>query len=168
VKNYANSLLTGLFNRRYLDAEIEMEQLRLKRNQISIGFIMIDIDHFKKFNDTFGHDAGDFVLKNLSKFILDRAREGDIACRYGGEEFILGMHGATLEILKERAEMLRNEVKGISLEYQGQQLNKITLSIGAARYPEHGHTLLNVINAADKALYKAKESGRNCVVICDK
>ncbi|HSM71505.1 MAG TPA: GGDEF domain-containing protein, partial [Anaerolineales bacterium] len=122
-------------------------------------------DHFKQFNDTHGHPAGDALLCEVGKFLQDHLRAEDIACRYGGEEFLLIMPEATLESTQQRAEHLRQEVKGLQAEYKGQVVGGITLSLGVAIYPEHGSTQETLLRAADDALYRAKHEGRNRVVI---
>lgn len=153
--------LTGLFNRRYLDESLSKEIARAGRSGTPVGIIMIDIDHFKRFNDTHGHDAGDTVLQSVGKFISGHVREGDIACRYGGEEFTLIMPGATLESAHARAEELRKGVMSLQITHAGKPLESITLSLGVATFPQFGETGELVIQAADAALYQAKHSGRN-------
>jgi diguanylate cyclase (GGDEF)-like protein len=125
---------------------------------------MIDIDHFKQFNDRFGHDAGDFVLQTLGNFFNEHIRKGDIACRYGGEEFTLILPGASLEVVKKRAEFLRNKVKHLSVEHREHHLGAITFSIGVATFPQHGKRFEELLHAADIALYHAKKQGRDRVV----
>ncbi|MGD9973730.1 MAG: diguanylate cyclase [Desulfatirhabdiaceae bacterium] len=153
--------LTGLFNRRYLDESLGKEIARAGRSGTPVGIIMIDIDHFKRFNDTHGHDAGDTVLQSVGKFISGHVREGDIACRYGGEEFTLIMPGATLESAHARAEELRKGVQSLQITHAGKPLESITLSLGVATFPHFGETGETVIQAADAALYQAKRNGRN-------
>jgi diguanylate cyclase (GGDEF)-like protein/PAS domain S-box-containing protein len=157
--------LTGLFNRRYLEETLEREVHRAKRQQSTIGIVMIDIDYFKRFNDTFGHNAGDAVLQELAIFLKKHIREGDIACRYGGEEMILILPLASLATTLERAEMIREGVKHLVLQYHDRNLDPISLSLGVACYPEHGLTSEVVMKAADAALYCAKQQGRDRVCI---
>jgi len=126
---------------------------------------MFDIDHFKKFNDTFGHDAGDVVLKHIAGLILTGVRDGDIACRYGGEEFVVILPETPLETAAQRAESLRKESSQLVLHHNGQELGSITISVGVASYPQHGKNRDTLIKSADESLYKAKEGGRNRVVI---
>jgi diguanylate cyclase (GGDEF)-like protein len=126
---------------------------------------MFDIDYFKKFNDTFGHDAGDGVLKSVAALMLTGVREGDIACRYGGEEFIFILPNTPLDIAARRAENLRHEVSMMELHHNGHNLGKVTISIGVATYPQHGTTRDTLIKSADEASYQAKETGRNRVVV---
>jgi diguanylate cyclase (GGDEF)-like protein len=157
--------LTGLFNRRYMEESIEREMRRSERSGQPLGIIMLDVDHFKRFNDTFGHEAGDVVLRELGQFLKSMVRGSDIACRYGGEEFMLLLPEASIDITHQRAELIRNGMKHLTLEYRRQALGMVTLSLGAASFPEHGSTLEAVIRAADAALYKAKHQGRDQVVV---
>lgn len=157
--------LTGLYNRRFLDETLALEEQRARRTGASVGIVMLDIDHFKQFNDTFGHDAGDALLRELGSLLRTEVREGDTACRYGGEEFTLILPGADFESSQLRAEMLRRKVADIEILYHGQKLGPITLSLGVATYPKHGRSWREVLKAADRALYRAKKSGRNRVVI---
>ena len=157
--------LTGLYNRRFLDETLALEEQRARRDGASVGIVMLDIDHFKQFNDTFGHDAGDALLRELGSFLRTQVREGDTACRYGGEEFTLILPSADFESSRLRAEMLRRKVAGVEIEYHGQKLGPITLSLGVATYPQHGRSWREVLKAADRALYRAKKSGRNRVAL---
>ncbi|MFB2938701.1 PAS domain-containing protein [Aerosakkonemataceae cyanobacterium BLCC-F154] len=157
--------LTGLFNRRYLEESLERELHRSAKARQNLGVMMLDVDHFKKFNDTFGHDAGDLVLRELGIFLQKNTRVSDITCRYGGEEFTLIMLDVSLADLQERSENLRQGVKCLNLQYHSQYLGGITLSIGVAIYPEHGITGEELIQAADAALYIAKKQGRDRVSI---
>jgi diguanylate cyclase (GGDEF)-like protein/PAS domain S-box-containing protein len=154
--------LTGLFNRRYMEETMERELNRVKRQEAPLGVVMMDLDHFKQYNDTFGHEAGDELLRALGSLIRSQVREEDIACRYGGEEFLLIMPGASLVVTLERAEMLRQAVKEMHRHYQG--LKPTALSLGVAVYPDHGETGLEIIRAADAALYRAKQAGRDQVL----
>lgn len=155
--------LTGLFNRRYMEETLELEVLRAERKGTSLGIIMLDIDHFKKFNDTLGHAAGDALLSELGKFLQKHIRKGDIACRYGGEEFIVVLPYAQLEIARQRAKLICAEVKHMQIQFSGRPIDGITLSLGVAVFPEHGSTVTAVLQAADAALYKAKTEGRDRV-----
>jgi diguanylate cyclase (GGDEF)-like protein/PAS domain S-box-containing protein len=154
--------LTGLFNRRYLEETMERELNRVKRQGTPLGVIMMDLDHFKLYNDTFGHSAGDELLTALGNLVKSEVREEDIACRYGGEEFLLIMPGTRVEVTVERAEILRQAVKELHLHHRG--LKPITLSLGVAAYPDHGDTVQTIIQAADAALYRAKQGGRDRVM----
>jgi diguanylate cyclase (GGDEF)-like protein len=127
---------------------------------------MMDIDHFKSFNDRFGHEAGDTVLKELGRLLQTYSRKDDIACRLGGEEFVLVLPEATFETTRQRAEHLRHRVQALDLQTRGRGLGRITLSLGVALFPNHGTTTEDLLYAADTALYQAKADGRNRVVAC--
>lgn len=159
--------LTGLYNRRYLEEALERELLRGARNQTQVGVIMLDIDHFKQFNDTFGHAVGDLLLRELGSFLRRAIRGGDVACRYGGEEFLLLLPDTSMEILEQRAEQLREEAKKLRLPNQGELLESITISLGVAIFPQHGPTRDILLQVADNALYRAKSNGRDQVVMAE-
>lgn len=156
--------LTGLYNRRYLDESLELELARALRSEDPISAIMLDIDHFKKFNDTFGHDAGDLVLKEVADVLARSMRKGDIAGRFGGEEFLLLMPGADAERAIARAETMRKTIGSLDVGYAGQKLGRITASFGVATFPIDGESGAALIQAADKALYAAKAAGRDRVI----
>ena len=156
--------LTGLFNRRYMEESLERELRRAIRKQRPLGAIMIDLDHFKRFNDTFGHEAGDTMLQAFGRFLQNHIREEDIACRYGGEEFLLIFPETSLEILQQRAQDLREEATHLIVLHRGQPLGAVTLSLGVASFPEHGSSGDALLRAADAALYRAKREGRDRVV----
>jgi diguanylate cyclase (GGDEF)-like protein len=160
--------LTGLYNRRYMEAALKQQLSRVTRQLHPLGIIMIDIDHFKLFNDTYGHAAGDALLRELCKLLQSQIRGEDIACRYGGEEFTLIMPDASLEVAQQRAEHLRQQAKQLKWQDASQFHEGITLSAGVAIYPEHGRTIENVLRAADAALYRAKQEGRDRVVVAGK
>lgn len=155
--------LTGLFNRRYLEESLEREVNRAQRKQQTLGIIMLDVDHFKRFNDTFGHEAGDAVLRKLGQFLHTHIRVSDIACRYGGEELTLILPEASLDVTHQRAEQIREGVKHLQVQHRHQPLDAITLSLGVACFPQHGLTGEAVMQAADAALYRAKKEGRDAV-----
>jgi diguanylate cyclase (GGDEF)-like protein len=159
--------LTGLFNRRYMEESLDREIHRSERNEQSLGIIMLDVDHFKRFNDNFGHEAGDIVLRELGQFLKSVIRSSDIACRYGGEEFMLFLPEAEIEVTQQRAEQIRSGMKRLTLEYRRQALGVVTLSLGVAIFPQHGNTAEAVIRAADAALYQAKQQGRDQVMIAN-
>lgn len=156
--------LTGLYNRRYLEEYLGREIDRANRKQQFIGILILDIDHFKQFNDNYGHEAGDLVLKEVSVYLLEQTRHYDIACRYGGEELIVILPDASLENSVLRAEEIRKGIKKLQLEHQGDKLSQITVSIGVSCFPDDGTEIDDLIQAADKALYQAKEQGRDRVV----
>ena len=153
--------LTGLLNRRPMYEFLEKEILRTTRKKQPLGVIMIDIDHFKTVNDTYGHGAGDAVLREFGLFTQKHIRGGDFACRYGGEEFLLVLTEASLENVKQRAEQFRKEARLLGVRYRGRLLDPITLSLGVAVHPEHGQTAQELLLAADAALYQAKADGRD-------
>ena len=156
--------LTGLYNRRYMEESLEREARRAKRHHTPIGIIMLDIDHFKEVNDMHGHEAGDLVLQKLGHFLQRHTRGEDIACRYGGEEFLLIFPEAVLEVVVQRAQELHAGVKQLKISYQGQRL-PITISAGVAVLPKHSVRVREVVKAADHALYRAKANGRDQVVV---
>lgn len=156
--------LTALFNRRYLGQALEREFSRAARSGETVSVIMGDIDHFKKINDTFGHDCGDRVLQSIARQLNTHSRRGDIACRYGGEEFTLLLPNAALDIACERADRLREAIRDLSLSSNGQTIGRVTMSFGVATFPQHGDTPEKVLKAADDALMRAKTTGRDRVV----
>ena len=157
--------LTGLFNRRYMEAALESEMSRAVRKGTTVGIIMLDIDHFKDFNDSWGHEVGDIVLRQLGVFLQASVRNEDIACRYGGEEFLIIMPEISQEKVVQRAEGLRAGVRTLNpdagLPWQG----KLSISLGVADFPHDGQTAQEVLQAADQALYQAKRAGRDRVVV---
>jgi diguanylate cyclase (GGDEF)-like protein len=159
--------LTGLYNRRYMQEMLSQHISRVTRHLRPLGVIMIDIDGFKNFNDTHGHAAGDALLRELGRFLQTRVRLEDVACRYGGEEFILILPESTLEGAQKRAEQLRQEANGLRARDAGQTIEGITLSLGVAVYPMHARTKDALLRAADAALYRAKREGRNRVVVAE-
>lgn len=158
-------VLTGLYNRRFLMDSFERELHRARRSQERLGVMIIDIDHFKRFNDQFGHAAGDAVLAAVAKYMLSLVRGEDILCRYGGEEFVLVQVKASAEAVMQRAEKFRQEIRDYEIEHDGQRLGPVTLSIGISMFPDHGTSAQKLLQAADNALYRAKNSGRNRVVM---
>lgn len=158
--------LTGLYNRRFLQESLEKEIDRAHRQQEFVGIIMLDIDHFKKFNDLHGHSAGDLVLQEVGNYLLSQIRQYDLACRYGGEELVIVMPNASIEDTIMRAEQIRQDVKQIRLRYETQLLNTISVSIGVSCFPDDGTKTDELIQAADNALYRAKELGRDRVQRC--
>lgn len=155
--------LTGLFNRRYMEDSLVRETARARRNKQPLSIVMLDIDHFKRFNDTHGHEGGDALLAAFGQLIAGHARGEDIACRYGGEEFALILPGANLAVAAERAEELRVALKQLDIEMRGKPLGPVSLSAGVASFPEHGDQGIKVMAVADAALYRAKQNGRDRV-----
>jgi len=156
--------LTGLFNRRYMEETLNREVGRAQREQTTLAVIMLDVDHFKRFNDTLGHAGGDAVLQALGGLLSQGIRDADVACRYGGEEFVLVLPGVSLEVAKVRAERVRDAVQNLHVEHSGQTLAAITVSLGVALFPDLGDDGESVLESADAALYQAKKRGRNQVV----
>jgi diguanylate cyclase (GGDEF)-like protein len=137
---------------------------RAYRKGTSIGVIIIDIDHFKRVNDTLGHDTGDMLLGKIGKFFQRSIRESDIVCRFGGEEFVIIMPEATVEIAAGRAQELRKSFKLTNLDYESlSPVGEITISLGVSAFPRNGLTAEAIFKAADDALYEAKDSGRDRV-----
>ena len=159
--------LTGLYNRRYMEETLERELSRAAREQKPVGVMMFDIDHFKRFNDLEGHDAGDALLRELGAYLNRTIRGSDIICRYGGEEFLAVLPGASREQTRERAEEVRAGVKEMLVYHLGKPLAKCTISIGVAAYPEDELSVERLLKAADNALYRAKSEGRDRVVTAE-
>jgi diguanylate cyclase (GGDEF)-like protein/PAS domain S-box-containing protein len=157
--------LTGLFNRRYLEEALEKEIYHAQKQENSLSVMMMDLDHFKGFNDDFGHDAGDLVLQETGKFLKNNIRDSDIVCRYGGEELTLILPGATLEDAQQKGEQIRQGIKNLKINYRDQLLRTVTVSIGIACFPNHGTTGEKVLKVADQALYQAKNQGRDRVIV---
>ncbi len=157
--------LTGLFNRRYLDASLWRELSRAQRRGTSLCVAVLDVDHFKRFNDMFGHDAGDFVLRECAIVLSRNLRRSDIACRLGGEEFALVLPDSTLEDTRLRVEQICAVIKQTATWHNGHLLGTMTLSAGIAASPEHASTAPDLLRAADLALYAAKQAGRERVVL---
>jgi diguanylate cyclase (GGDEF)-like protein len=156
--------LTGLYNRRYLEESLIREESRARRSGWPLSVMMIDIDHFKNCNDTYGHAAGDEVLCAISRCMESLARSEDIVCRYGGEEFVLVMTNTAPNTLWQRADALRTGVPKLHIEHEQRPIGPITLSIGLAIYPDNGDSARAVLRAADAALYRAKHSGRDRIM----
>ena len=138
---------------------------RATRDKAQLAVIMIDIDHFKQFNDNFGHDGGDAILRELGGFFKKHVRGSDVACRYGGEEFILILSPSTAEGARQRAEKIRADAALLNVDLADNKLGAITLSLGVALFPDHGVKAAALVKAADVALYEAKHEGRNQVVM---
>lgn len=156
--------LTGLYNRRYLQATIGRELARCRREQAPLCVLLVDIDHFKRVNDRFGHAAGDEVIRLAARLLAAEARSDDVVCRYGGEEFLLLMPKLPLATAVARAERWRAAFAAASVTAGAAQISA-TLSIGIAMFPEHGDDGETLINHADRALYAAKSAGRNRVAV---
>jgi diguanylate cyclase (GGDEF)-like protein len=152
--------LTGLFNRRYMEESLEREVDRSARRSSGMAVMMLDLDHFKYFNDAYGHEAGDAMLSAFGAFLLAHTRKEDIVCRYGGEEFVLILSDVTHRGAQERAEKLCRAAEDVHIQHRGERLGSITVSVGVAVFPTHGTTGKALLRAADEALYRAKQKGR--------
>lgn len=157
--------LTGLFNRRYMEETLEREIRRAARHKYSVGLIMCDIDQMKPINDRYGHDAGDAVLRQIGGIMKKIFRGEDVACRYGGDEFLIILPEASLSDVWQRAENLREAVKKVQLEYEGKFIGPVTVSVGVAAYPDFGSTVERLVQASDAAAYLAKREGGDRVMI---
>jgi diguanylate cyclase (GGDEF)-like protein len=155
--------LTRLFNRRYLEETLMRELARAQRDRLSLGILMADLDHFKQINDTYGHAAGDLVLQEVAQLLQQRTRPSDIPCRFGGEEIVLVLPGASFSTTWTRAQELCAAVQALVLHWGGKRLPPISISVGVASFPTHGETLRELLDVVDQALYRAKNQGRNRV-----
>jgi diguanylate cyclase (GGDEF)-like protein/PAS domain S-box-containing protein len=156
--------LTNVYNRRYMAEFLDKEVARAEREKVPFSIVIMDIDFFKKFNDTFGHKCGDVVLQAFASFLVEHTRRGDVVCRYGGEEFVVLMANAMLEGSVERAEAWRQAFSETPIRYDDMDFFA-TFSAGVAGYPVHGATSDSILQAADKALYVSKNSGRNMITV---
>jgi len=155
--------LTGLHNRRYLELASRSELSRARREGRAFGLILLDLDRFKAFNDTFGHLAADEVLKAVACYLRSRLRTYDVACRYGGEEIVVLTPGADTQATVSVAEQLRRGIEELRVDFGGTRLPPVTASFGVSSYPVHGEELEALLKAADAALYRSKSAGRNRV-----
>ena len=151
-----------------MEIALEREMTRANRQGRQVAVMMIDIDHFKQFNDTFGHAAGDVVLREVAECMRVGVRGEDIVCRFGGEEFVVIMPEIATRGALDRAELLRRMVGDLSLRFHGQPLRQITISIGVAMFPDNSDNPDELLRSADHAMYAAKHKGRNRVVAADR
>lgn len=158
-------VLTGLLNRRFLEETLGQEEAKFQRHRREFSIILIDIDHFKRFNDTYGHAAGDYVLQAVGGLLQHHVRQMDLVCRYGGEEMLILLPECGLGQAGEIAESIREKLAAMPLSYEGRDLGTVTASLGVACYPHHGATGNETIKTADQCLYQAKNNGRNRVVL---
>lgn len=159
--------LTSLFNRRYMEETLERELRRAQRNGLPLSVITIDVDHFKRFNDDQGHDAGDALLAELGRLLRSHVRAEDVPCRVGGEEFAIVLPGAAAKDAVRRAEELREAAHRLRIVHRGVPLGAVTISLGVAAFPEHAGVSDALLHAADVALYRAKREGRDRVVVSE-
>lgn len=157
--------LTGLFNRRFMQESLDREIMRARRRKAPVSLLYLDIDHFKRFNDAFGHDAGDLVLKSFADYLRGFFRGDDVTCRCGGEEFVVILPESQLSNAAIRAEALRKEVKGLKLTYKDRVLDPISISIGVACFPGNGENSEELLKSADQCLYTSKADGRDRVTV---
>lgn len=157
--------LTGLYNRRFLEASLKREEDRARRNKSKVAIVQFDLDLFKKLNDTYGHAAGDEVLRCVAEVLRVATRGEDIVCRYGGEEFTLILPGATRSNAESRAVTIGKHIAGLEMSLAGQKLPNITISGGVAVFPDDGPTLPEVLRRADHALLRAKREGRSRILV---
>jgi diguanylate cyclase (GGDEF)-like protein len=159
--------LTGLYNRRFLEESLAREMARCKRKGVVFAVLMLDVDHFKSFNDTYGHEAGDVVLRSAAQAMQKNFREADIVCRFGGEEFVVVLPDTNPEGAAVSARHMLDIVRGLHVSHNGKTMGSITISIGLAMYPLHGDSVKALIESADKALYEAKGAGRDRLVVAE-
>jgi diguanylate cyclase (GGDEF)-like protein len=157
--------LTGIYNRRYMMETLQQEFSRAKRLHSTIGVLMVDLDHFKKFNDTYGHNTGDVVLRRVAQELSKNSRTEDTVCRFGGEEFCLVCPDISLENAQYLAEKFRKRIRNLDLRIQHKPIDTVTLSIGIALFPHHAHDAELLLKSADEALYRAKAEGRDRVIV---
>lgn len=158
-------LQTGLFNRRYLEESLPREVARCGRSGLPLAVMMLDLDHFKAFNDGHGHAGGDALLTEFGRLLQSMCRDEDIACRYGGEEFTLILPGASLALAQQRAQEIRLAVEQLTVRHLLHEVGGVTVSIGLAMFPQHGSEIGELLRLADAALYRAKHEGRNRVEV---
>ena len=156
---------TGLFNRRYMEDSLIRELSRAERTGKTVVVAMVDIDHFKKLNDTYGHTAADAVLREWSEILKAKFRGSDIVCRYGGEEFVIILPDISGDDARQRLEQLRGDLAHMVVREEGHSIQAVTVSIGVAYFPIHGRTSQSLLQAADHAMYRAKELGRDRIEV---
>ena len=155
--------VTDLYNRRFLEESLAREKVRAKRHGHTLAVMMIDVDHFKEFNDTLGHAAGDAILRSVGQCVVSLSRAEDLVARYDGDEFALMMANASRQIVLERADLIRQRARSLEVGQNDHQLGPIALSVGIAIFPEDGASTQAVLQAAERALINSKQAGRNAV-----
>jgi diguanylate cyclase (GGDEF)-like protein len=160
--------LTGLSNMRFFDPLLEREIAISEREGTPVGLLMVDVDHFKRFNDTHGHPAGDAALRSFADLLRSTVRESDAVARYGGEEFVVLLRDSDLEAAAATAEKLRNAAEQLVIELGAGRFARLTASFGVVSTDTHGHDRTNLVAIADQALYRAKQLGRNRVVVAER
>src|SRR5262245_11292701 len=157
--------LTGLYNHRHFHERLALEVERSQRSGLPLSLLMLDVDHFKQFNDSFGHPAGDEVLRQLARVLADARRANDVVARYGGEEFAVILVDTAKLTAAKVAERVRERVYAHDFSDAAQRAGRIGISIGVATFPDDGSDVESLVRAADGALYVAKRAGRNRVVL---
>jgi diguanylate cyclase (GGDEF)-like protein len=157
--------LTSLFNRRFMEESLARELQRATRKNNAVSILFLDLDHFKRFNDDFGHEAGDLVLRAIADLFRRFFRADDVCCRFGGEEFAIILPESSAFYAGSRANELRQEVKSLKLSHKDKMLGGITLSVGVAAFPEHAASAEELLAIADRCLYQSKAAGRDTVTI---
>jgi diguanylate cyclase (GGDEF)-like protein len=159
--------VTGLYNRRFLEESLDREISRARRYGHTLALMVFDVDHFREFNDTLGHTAGDAILSSVGECMLSLSRREDLVARHGGDQFALMMVNASREIVWQRAELIRQRARSLEAGGSDQRLGPVTLSVGIALLPEHGDSAQALVQAADEALLRSKQAGRNRVAIAE-
>jgi len=161
-KQANQDVLTGLYNRRFLEGYAQKQLAQSKRRERPLSLIMMDLDHFKNFNDLYGHEIGDRILRHFAKTITTSMRDTNVAARYGGEEFVVVLPDTDAKNCLLVAERIRKAVMRMIVPSKTEDpLPQVTVSLGVSAYPEHGSTFEELIQASDKALYESKRAGRN-------
>jgi diguanylate cyclase (GGDEF)-like protein len=156
--------MTGLFNRRFMEESLELELRRATRGQNTLGIIMVDMDRFRDFNQTYGREAGDSALRELGTLLQANVRKEDIACRFAGQRFAVIMPQGTLDVTHQRAAMLLELARGLHVKLRSQVVGNLQFSLGVSVFPQHGRTVDSILRAAEAALQRAKEAGGDQVV----
>ncbi|MBE7432708.1 MAG: GGDEF domain-containing protein [Anaerolineales bacterium] len=159
--------LTGVFNRRYFAEALDNVTARAVRENSPFSIIILDVDHFKRINDSYGHKCGDFVLQALARYLAQNTRRSDIVCRFGGEEFVILMPDASADSAQERAELFRKEFQAMVNLCEGNSI-QVTFSVGVASFPVHAGSGESLLGCADQALYRSKAEGRNRVTVFER